>query len=245
MTRLSTFATWFRSPSNVIAGTLVLAGFLLAEIDWGFIGLAGIGIFGPGILRELGWLRDKDEFELRAARRAGYHAYLVGGLLVFLLIAAYRHLEGPDELPTPLDHPSQLVTTIFAVLWFTWLLSSLLSYWGALKTARRILFAFGTVWLIFNILAGEGNWMTSFMQSLLAVPVFAAALLGGRWPRIFGVLLLLVSGYFFHLFGFVAIFTAPLAMGRSVVLVLFFGPLVASGLALLRATNTEDSEKET
>lgn len=28
-----------------------------------------LGTFGPGILRELGWLKDKDEFERRAALR--------------------------------------------------------------------------------------------------------------------------------------------------------------------------------
>ena len=39
----------------------------------------------------------KDEFEMRAARRAGYHAYLVGGLMVFLLVAAYRSSADPEE----------------------------------------------------------------------------------------------------------------------------------------------------
>ncbi|MBU0741469.1 hypothetical protein KKG45_02280 [bacterium] len=245
MSRSRAIASWFRSPSNVIAGTLVLGGFILAEIDWGFIALTGVGIFGPGILRELGWLRDKDEFEMRAARRAGYHAYLVGGLVVFLLIAVYRSLEGPEETPTPIDYPSLLVTTIFAVLWFTWLLSSLLSYWGALKSARRILYAFGTVWLIFNIMAGEGNWVTSVMQSLLAVPFFAAAWLGPRWPRLFGTILLLASGYFFYLFGYHEMLADPLAWGRSVVLVLFFGPLVASGIALFKSAQIRDGDEET
>ncbi|MBC8425829.1 hypothetical protein H8E07_17085 [bacterium] len=243
MTRAKGFFKWFRSPVNLVAGSLVVGGFLLTEIDWGYLALCALGTFGPGILRELGWLKDKDELELQAARRAGYHAYLVGGLMVFLLVAMFRHLEGPTEAPTPLDHPSMLVTSILVVMWFTWLLSSLLSYWGALKSARRILYAFGVVWLIFNILAGEGDWKTSAMQSLLAVPFFAMAWAAPRWPRVAGVLLLAVSAYLFWFLGFFKIFTDPLGMGRSVVVVLFLGPLVASGLALLKASTEDDSQE--
>jgi len=244
MTSSNAFVTWFKSPSNLVAGSLVLGGFLLTAIDWGFLALCALGIFGPGILRELGWLKDKDEFELRAARRAGYHAYLVGGLMVFLLVAAYRSMGGPEDLPTPIADASPLVIDILAVMWFTWLFSSLLSYWGALKTARRILYAFGVVWLIFNIKAGEGDWKTSVMQSLLAVPFFLAGWLAHRWPRIVGVFLLVVSAFCFHLFGLVEIFTKPLEMGRGVVLVLFLGPLVAPGLALLSMKRTEDLKEE-
>ena len=165
-------------------------------------------------------------------------------MMVFLLVAAYRSLEGSAEELTPLDHPSALVTAILVVMWFTWLLSSLLSYWGALKTARRILYAFGGVWLIFNIMAGEGNWMTSFMQSLLAVPFFAMAWAANRWPRVAGVILLAVSAFFFWFFGLAEIFTNPLEMGRAVVVVLFLGPLFASGVALLNVRATDDLEEE-
>ena len=230
--------SWFRSPANVVAGGLVVLGGALTALDWGWLALVAAGTFGPGLLRELGWLHDKDECEMRAARRAGYHAYLVGGLLVFLLVAAYR-----SHAPTAVD-PAELTTAILAVMWFTWLLSSLLSYWGALQTVRRILYVFGGVWLLFNILSGEGNWRVGFMQSLLAVPFFALALVAGRRPRLAGVLLLAAAAFFFWLFGMVEIFTRPLGMGRIVVLVLFLGPLVASGVALLggRAPNDLDDE---
>ena len=45
--------------------------------------MAGLGAFGPGILRELGWLNDQDEFQRQAARRAGYHAWLFSALLTY------------------------------------------------------------------------------------------------------------------------------------------------------------------
>jgi hypothetical protein len=244
MTSSHGFFKWFRSPTNLVAGSLVLGGLLLTEIDWGFLALCALGTFGPGILRELGWLKDKDEFEMRAARRAGYHAYLVGGLAVFLIVALLRSLEGPEETATPLDHPHMLVTTILSVMWFTWLLSSLISYWGPLKMARRVLYAFGVVWLIFNILAGEGDWMTSVMQSLLAIPFFVGGWAARRWPRMVGVLLLAVSVFFFFLFGWQEKFKDPMSIEGGMIVVLFLGPLVAPGVALLTLKKTKDLEEE-
>ena len=227
MNRGNAVATWFRSPSNVIASVLVIGGFLLTALDWRWLALMGVGVFGPGVLRELGWLKDKDELEMQAARRAGYHAYLVGGLMLCLLMAFYRSSENPD------GEPSQLVTAVFVIIWFTWLLSSLLSYWGARKMARRLLLAFGAVWLVFNIMAGEGDWMVSVMQSLLAVPFFVTAMLANRWPRAVGVVLVLVSAFLFRFLGFHEVFAEPFERGRAVAMVLFLGPLLASGIGLL------------
>jgi len=229
----SALRSWLRSPANIVAGVLVILGFALTAIDWGFLALSALGTFGPGILRELGWLRDRDEFQMRAARRAGYHAYLAGGLLVFLIVALFRSQAGPTDEPAPLASPAALMTTILAVMWFTWLISSLLSYWGPHKTARRLLYAFGSVWLLFNIMSGEGNWITSVMQSLLAVPFFVLGWAADRWPRVTGMALLGVAGFFFYFFGLVEIFTHPLDRGRTEVVILFLGPLVASGVALL------------
>ena len=78
---------WRPAPATLIASGVVVLGFLLTGVSWGFLALVAVGTFGPGILRELGWLKDKDEFERRAARRAGYHAYLVGGFITFLIVA--------------------------------------------------------------------------------------------------------------------------------------------------------------
>jgi len=233
MTRIN---AWFKSPSNIIASALVVGGFLLTAIDWGFLAISALGTFGPGILRELGWLNDKDEFEMRAARRAGYHAYLAGGLMVFLLVAGFRSVE------SALENPSQLVSGILVVMWFTWLFSSLMSYWGASKTVDRILISFGCVWLVFNILSGEGNWQISLMQSLLALPFFALAFLARRWPRISGVILLGFTAMFFWLFNLHEIVQHPFEMGRIVVFVLFLGPLFVSGVTLVRMNLLDQEE---
>lgn len=226
---------WRPTPVNVIPGLLVLGGFLLADVNWAFIALVGLGAFGPGVLRELGWLRDKDEFQLEAARRAGYHGFLAAGLVGFLLIAYYR--SHPDLRA----HPGDPVELVVAVLWFTWLLSSLLSYWGARRMAVRMLVVFGGAWLAFNVLA---NWQAGpvavAMQSLLAVPFFAAAWLAGRMPRLAGAFLL-ISGVFFVLFFRLHRVVDDLfARGAIFVLLFFVGPLVVAGLALVRRRTDQD-----
>lgn len=230
---------WRPSPVGLIASGLVLLGFALCGISWWFFALVALGTFGPGIARELGWLKDQDEFQRRAARRAGYHAYLVGGLMTFLLIAFFRANEQGVE------HAAPLVTAIAVVLWFTWLLSSLLAYWGARKTASRILIAFGCAWWLFSILDSLTSVTAFVMASLVAVPFFALAYVARRWPRVAGVLLLAFASFFFYFFGLYEVFgDDPLGKGRPVVLVLFIGPLLASGIALLRAGRDEMQEAE-
>ncbi len=228
------FWGWRPSMATLVASILVLAGFLLTAIDWGFLALSALAMFLPGIFRELGILKDKDEFQLEAARRAGYHAYLAGGLFTFLMAAWFRSAH------PAVAHPGALIEDVLIVMWFTWLLSSLFAYWGKKKTAVRILYVFGGIWLVFNILSGEGNWVASLMQSLLALPFFLAALLASRWPRVLGVFLLIVSVFFFHFFHLARVFQGdPTEMGRIPVIVLFIGPLLASGIALL--SRGEDS----
>ncbi|MCP4291524.1 MAG: hypothetical protein GY780_06785 [bacterium] len=229
------FTAWFKSPVNIIAGVLVIGGFLLTSVDWIFLGLTALGTFGPGILRELGLLNDKDEFEMRAARRAGYQAYLAGGLMVFLMVASFRSTE------RTIEYPSELMAGVLVVMWFTWLFSSLMSYWGEARTVNRILIIFGIVWLVFNVLSGEGNWKISAMQSLLALPFFGLAVSAKRWTRISGILLIAASVFFFWFLGLYQIFQNPFEMGRIVLVVLFLGPLFVCGITLIRL-NSESLE---
>ncbi|MEZ4648584.1 MAG: hypothetical protein R3E97_07305 [Candidatus Eisenbacteria bacterium] len=223
-------ATW-------IAGGLVLVGFSLLQVHPAFLLVVAAGAFGPGLLRELGWLHDQDEFQRRAAQRAGYQAYLVGGLVTFALLA----LLGDGGVRSAA--PDAILQTILALLWFTWLISSLVAYWGAHKTARRVLVAFGLVWLAFNVVGHLAHPIELLMQSLLAVPFLLAAWLVPRWPRAVGVLLLGLSVFFFWFFHLHEIVgPTPLAKGRGVVLILFVGPLLASGIALLRDRDPDSDE---
>ena len=132
---------WRRRPTaaTLVGAVLVILGFFLTSVDWRFLALAALGTFGPGILREMGWVKDKDEFEMRAIQRAGYHAYLATGLTAFVLVGLIRSADGVIE------QAGELVSVLLAVLWLTWLLSSLHAYWGPRKTVSRILIIFGSV----------------------------------------------------------------------------------------------------
>ncbi len=231
---------WRPTRTNLVAGAMVIAGFLLTQLSWWFLVLTALGTFGPGILREIGWLCDKDEFQRRAHYRAGYHAFLTIGLVAFVLVAFFR-------AGGTIEHPHRLATFFLALLWFTWFLSSLLAYWGPQKTAARILIAFGSVWLAFAIISNLGSewtgWAALLLHPLLAAPFFVLAWLSGRWPRVAGILLLTVAVGFFVLLELPHIArTSILEVITDGTFILFFGPLLASGVALLNAGKRDRAE---
>jgi hypothetical protein len=228
---MSNPAPWFRwrtSPASLIGGVLVIAGFFLTEVSWWFLAMSGVGAFGPGLLRELGWLRDQDEFQRRAAHRAGYHAFLVTGLATFVLYA-YTRSGGR------LEKPEELSLVYLALLCFTWMFSSLFSYWGPHRTAFRILIIFGSAWGIFNVLGNLTSPVAMLMQLLVTTaPFFVLAYLSRRWPWIAGLLLIALSLFFTGYYFYPGHFTRLAFLVKLSTVVLFIGPLVASGVALLQ-----------
>jgi hypothetical protein len=223
-----TWFGWRPPPASLIGGILVVAGLFLTEVSWWFVALSGVGAFGPGILRELGWLRDQDEFQRRAAHRAGYHAFLVTGLATFVLYAHTR-AGGTLELPTELS----LVT--LSLLCFTWMFSSLFSYWGPHRTAFRILLIFGIAWGVFNVLGNLMNPVAMGMQLLITtVPFFLLAYVSRRWPRVAGLLLVGLSLFFAWEYFAPGRFDRLALLVKLSTAVLFLGPLLASGVALLQ-----------
>ncbi len=232
---------WRPTRTNLVAGGIVIVGFLLTSLSWWFFLLVAVGTFGPGVLREIGWLRDKDEFQRRSDHRAGYHAFLIVGLVAFVLVAFFRSGE------RTIEHTDRLATLFLALLWFTWLLSSLLAYWGPQKATAWTLRVFGSVVLVFTIISNLGSewtgWAALLLHPLLASPFFGLAWLAGRRPRVSGILLLAVFGAFLVLFG-VPRAARPLEMTDGVVEIFVLGPLLASGIALLRVRNDGDDTDE-
>ena len=231
---------WRPTTTNLVAGGMVIAGFLLSSLNWWLMLLAVAGTFGPGVLRELGWLKDQDEFQRRAQHKAGYHAFLATGLLAFVLVICVRSGEWV------ISDTQELATLLLAFLWGCWIFGSLLAYWGPQKTASRILYAFGSAWLAFAIAANTGSewtgWRSLLLHPLLTVPFFILARLSNRWPRNAGLALLAVSAY---LFWFLEMFQRDNQglVTQGVVFVLFLGPLIASGIALLRTPLDDDQEE--
>ncbi len=237
---------WRPTRTNLVAGGLVIVGFLLTSLSWWFFLLTALGTFGPGVLREMGWLHDKDEFQRQAAHRAGYHAFLTVGLLAFFLVAFFQ--SGVRTI----KNTDGLALLFLSLLWFTWFLSSLLAYWGPQKTAARILYIFGSVWLVFAIASNLGSewsgWLGLLMIPLVAAPFFVLAWLSGNRPRLTGILLLTASTFFFLLFliPVMARTPGPGLIYNSVTFIFFLGPLLASGVALLcmgkKSEGPEDAE---
>jgi len=221
---------------GLIAGSLVVVGVLLwMFVAKGLLFVAGLGAFGPGILRELGWLRDHDEFQRMAARRAGYHAYLIGGLATVVVISVLEWQADNLAITT------EWLRLILVISWLSWLFSALLAYWGAPKTARRVLLTFGSFWAVFAgaSLIGEvdiANDPVGFLKGFLAAcavvgPFFVFAWTVRRWPRWTGGALL-VAG----LGLFVLLFPKGNLQGATILLTytLLLVPLLACGIALLR-----------
>jgi hypothetical protein len=231
---------WRPTRTHLIAGALVVAGFWLSSLSWWFFILVGLGALGPGVLRELGWLHDEDEFQRQADHRAGFHAFLCTSLVAFVFVAFLRSGERAVE------DTSELATFFLALLWFSWFLSSLLSYWGAQKTAARILVAFGSAWLVFAVLSNIGSewtgWAALLLHPLLAAPFFVLAWLSRRWPRVSGVLLLAASVFFMRFLGLPG--TGNLGLMTNLVTgLLFVGPLLASGVALLSVRGADSAAR--
>lgn len=235
-------------PAGIVAGVLVAAGVLLwMFVSRGLLIVAGLGAFGPGILREVGWLRDHDEFQREAARRAGYHAYLAGGLTAIVVLSAVEW--GGARV----GDSSEWIRFIVVILWLTWMSSALLNYWGARKTTVRVLVAFGLFWAVFVIAALIGDasvpqTRADFVLGLLGVmvglmviaPFFGLAWTARRWPRRTGLALIGTALIFMVVFSHRG--SIPLA-STVLTYTMLVGPLVTCGLALLLDWGGEGSEE--
>ncbi|MCA9106711.1 MAG: hypothetical protein KDA83_14915 [Planctomycetales bacterium] len=232
MCNLTGIAVWRPSASHLAAAGLFIAGLLLTSVSWWFLLLTAAGMFGPGVMRELGWLHDQDEFQRAAAYRAGYHAFLVTGILAIFLVVFFR------SSPVPIAATQELATLFLGVLGLSWLLSSLIGYWGIKKAATRTLLAFGSAWLVFAILSNVGTewsgWTALLLQPLLASPFLVLAWVTQRWPRVAGIALLVVSAWLTYFLGFFRNEHIAL-INQAVTFVLFVGPLLGVGVSLTLA----------
>ena len=155
------------APAGLIAGALVIAGVLLwMFVNKGLLIVAGLGAFGPGILRELGWLNDQDEFQRQAARRAGYHAWLFSALLTYW---------GARRTTT-------VVLLIFGSFWLVFGVATIIS--EATRAVHRWPRITGSVLVAVASLFtwqfgpwGMDDWSTQLLTlTLLALPLFACGI---------------------------------------------------------------------
>ncbi len=157
-------------------------------------------VFVPSVLREVGLLRDGDEWTVKIMHRAGFHALLVTAFMIFLgyLAPSLGWHAPPGNLTTGPDIVFGGETLRKAVVW-VFLISYLLQYWGARLGSFRILLGVG----IMNLtpIVGfarmpEGNQTsatTFILVALGAAALFVGlAFLARQFPRPGGWILLVL-----------------------------------------------------
>lgn len=217
-----------RSRTGFISCALTTLGILLGStVDQAFLILAAAGIFGPNLLREFGLLRDQDELQREASQRAAMRAYLIGGLFTMIVIIALEW--GSADLDDN-AYSAAILLLAFLVPYFC---SYLTSFWGPVKAAQRILFAFGLFWLLFNVLGNLRDLLAMVMQCLVALPFFVLAFSSRRFPRATGVLLLAFAIFAFIAFDLHTAFLSSENFGKMAVILLLWLPLTYSGVSLL------------
>lgn len=222
-------------PGLIAGGLVILGMFLWMFVAKGFLLVVGLGAFGLGILRELGWLRDQDEFQRQAAHRAGYLAYLTAGTAAVIATSGL-HLGDADQ-----GRATEWLQWVLVVMWITWLFSSMLRYWGARKTTRAVLIVFGSFWALFVGAHMFEDPLALLPGLIFVAPFFVLAWTAGRWPRKTGIALIGVAAVFLVL-------AAPSWVARSLdtasalfTATLLVVPILSCGIALLRE-GSSDSE---
>ncbi|MDH3284616.1 MAG: hypothetical protein OEQ13_07740 [Acidobacteriota bacterium] len=223
------------SRVGVIAIALVAAGLALGfTVHIGFLALAALGLFGPGLLREAGVLGDRDEFEREAARYAGYRAYLAAGAFLVVMIMT----KGWGSLN--LDNDSVPASIVLALMLVVYLMSYLFNYWGTTRASFRVLLTFGAFWGAFVVLSHGTEPVALLMESLVVLPFFVLAFTARRWPRWTGVALVALAAYTLFFFNLQRAFAGN--AGSMMVFILMFVPIVGTGLALLSSGRREEED---
>jgi hypothetical protein len=176
-----------------IAVGLAALGLILGRISLPFSGLLGLAVFGPAALREVGVLKDSDEWQRGITHRAGFHATLAMAVFVFLhrvLPTFERQYQQFSDSPGHWFAPTFLWETLVMVF----LVSFLIQYWGPVQGTARILMGFSMFLAIDNLVLAvrHGMWSNVWPGVVSSALMFSLGLATRRWPRVMGGVLLLI-----------------------------------------------------
>lgn len=176
-----------------IAVGLAALGLILGRFSVPFSGLLGLAVFGPSTLREVGVLKDSDEWQRGITHRAGFHATLAMVVFVFLhrVLPTFEY-----QFPQFHDTPGTWFDSTF--LWQTlvmvFLISYLIQYWGPVQGTARILMGFSGFLAVDNLVLAvrHGMWPKVWPGLVSAAVICGLGLAARRWPRVMGVVLLVI-----------------------------------------------------
>lgn len=241
---------WLRDPVGLLsfAGIAAgLAGLLISERD-GFVALFFAGVFGPTLLRELGLLRWRDEFQRETTTRAALHAFLGAGAFLAAVMSLHGFTGTYDAGGKTFQDalPASTVVILLATVWY---LSRLLQYWGPVRAAVRIWTAFSCTYLVFWIVVvvavsrTQGNVSVPqlALNAIFCLVPLILALVGRRLPRVAGVVALVLVGWFVAAgFRNTTPSTIPWELYLDILL-LIVAPLAAPAVALVFSGIGRDS----
>lgn|GEM_PF-1542540 len=175
-----------------IAVVVGLTAMAMSYVWSPLLSVVSLAIFAPSVLREVGLLRDSDEYTRQLTYRAGFHAMLSGAFLFVLQPILWDVVGVANEAYHNFAGGNPLLggETLRKVVVWVFLISTLIQYWGAHQGVFRILMG-AAVLTLAPIAALLRQWPDLGPTYLLASLGFAVllALLGllVRWrPRVGG-----------------------------------------------------------
>jgi len=230
-----------------IAFVIGIVGLAGSRIASPMLGLLGLAVFGPPFLREIGILKDCDEYTRDISRRAGFHAALVVAALVFInhLVVTTVGLM-PTGAPNAEDPGwAYSMGEIRFVLVVVFLMSSLYQYWGAMVGSVRILlgiFGFSVMIVVEPVLKhtdlASKYWGT---KTIILILILAMAFAARSRPKIVGMFILIVCLYpFIQSYKMFHGGNIPGAWSYTFQMILQSGILATIGLNLLRSAEERE-----
>lgn len=176
-----------------VAVGLAMLGLVLGRLSLPLTGVLGLAVFGPAVLREVGLLRDADEWVRSVMHRAGFHAAVALALFIFLgrVLPAF-------ESPYPdlgLGKGAWFGQTfLWQTLVLVFLVSYLIQYWGAVPGSARILVGFGCFMMLDGgvLAVRHGMWANVWPLGVSALMMFLLGWAAVQWHRPVGGILLLI-----------------------------------------------------
>ena len=207
----------------IIGFTVMAAIFILLGIVVSPAYIAGVAVILPiyALIVDSGKIIESDEWEKRLNWKAGFYSYI---FTLILLIAVFvnRFIE-TGKNPEPVYYLLIIFPTVlyYLIVLFQGVFS--------VKNARRILYVFGGIWILFAILS-EGFTFAGLMQSLFGIGFIAIA----GVTYVSSVVSALLS-FFYAVF--LTLFVIVNSKSPSIALALFSTmglPLIISGALLLK-----------
>lgn len=185
-----------------------------------YLGLVGLAVARP-LLREFGLLEDRDERQRAVSYRSSHVAFLVAMLIAGVIFVRTGFIE---EREPPVEVSVILFLSLFVKF------ASLMIQGRARRTAGlAIAWVMGGAWLLFT-LASHGLSLTSLVEAVPWVAIFASAIIGVRRPKIGGWALLVIGLATLYVFVLAA---GTTAIQKFIVAALVPLPLLLAGGLLL------------